>query len=47
MRILTGIATAGVMLLVFGVMILAIFSFARFYLNTIYDAVRMSETGQI
>jgi type II secretory pathway component PulF len=47
MRILTGIATAAVMLLVFAVIIFAIFSFARFYLNTIYDAVRMSETGRI
>jgi type II secretory pathway component PulF len=47
MRVLTGMATALVMFLVFGVIIFAIFSLARFYLKTIYDAVDMSQPGRI
>jgi type II secretory pathway component PulF len=48
MRVLTGIATVGVMLLVFGVMILAIFSlFYHAYLKPINDALEMTRTGRI
>jgi type II secretory pathway component PulF len=45
MNIITGIATVAVVALVFGIIIFAIFSMAMFYINTINDAVRMSEPG--
>jgi type II secretory pathway component PulF len=48
MRTLTGIATAGVMLLVFGVIIFAIFSlFTQAYLKPIQEMLELSETGRI
>jgi len=48
MRILTGIATVGVMFLVFGVIIFAIFSlFMNAYMKPINDMLEMSRTGQI
>ena len=48
MRVLTGIATGAVMLLVFGVIIFAIMSIAwHGYLKHLYDAVEMSNTGRI
>jgi type II secretory pathway component PulF len=45
MRVLTGVATVGVVMLIFGVMIFAIFSLAMFYIGTINDAVEMSQPG--
>jgi type IV pilus assembly protein PilC len=48
MRVLTGIATAGVMFVIFGVIIFAIFSlFINAYLKPIQDALEMSSTGRI
>lgn len=48
MRVLTGIATVGVMLLVFGVIILAIFSlFYHAYLKPLNEALEMTRTGRI
>ncbi|HZN36817.1 MAG TPA: type II secretion system F family protein [Pirellulaceae bacterium] len=48
LRILTGIATVLVMLLVFGVMIFAIFSlFYHAYLKPMHEALEMAETGRI
>jgi type II secretory pathway component PulF len=45
MGIITGIATVGVVALMFGIIIFAIFSLAMFYIGTINEAVRMSEPG--
>jgi type II secretory pathway component PulF len=48
MRVLTAMATVGVMLLVFGVIIYAIFSlFFNAYMKPINDALEMSRTGRI
>lgn len=48
MRVLTGIATALVMLLVFGVIIFAIFSlFTQAYLKPIQEMLDMSQSGRI
>lgn len=48
MRILTGIATAAVMFLVFGIIIYAIFSlFMNVYMKPINDALEMTRTGRI
>jgi type II secretory pathway component PulF len=48
MRVLTGIATVGVMLLVFGVIIFAIFSlFTQAYLKPIQEMLDMSQSGRI
>ena len=48
MRVLTGIATVLVMLLVFGVIIFAIFSlFYHAYLKPINDMIELSNTGRI
>jgi type II secretory pathway component PulF len=48
MRVLTGMATVGVMLLVFGVIIFAIFSlFMNVYMKPINEALEMTRTGRI
>ena len=48
MKVLTGIATVAVMLLVFGVIIYAIFSlFMNVYMKPINDALEMSQSGRI
>ncbi|MDX1944183.1 MAG: type II secretion system F family protein [Pirellulaceae bacterium] len=48
MRMLTGIATVAVMLLVFGVLIFAIFMLAwQVYLKPIYETLDMIESGRI
>jgi type IV pilus assembly protein PilC len=48
MRVLTGIATVGVMLLVFGVIIFAIFSlFTQAYLKPIQESLDMIGSGRI
>jgi hypothetical protein len=47
MVVLTGICTAAVMALVFAIIIFAIFSLARFYLNSIYDTLEMTNSGRI
>ena len=48
MRILTGIATVAVMLLVFAVLIVAIFSlFYHAYLKPINEILEMTESGRI
>ena len=48
MRVLTGIATVGVMFVVFGVIIFAIFSlFTQAYLKPIQEMLDMSQSGRI
>lgn len=44
-KILTGLATAGVWLLFFGIMIYFIFTLAMKYVGGIYDALEMTEPG--
>ena len=47
MRVLTAIATVGVMLLVFGVLILAIFTlFFQLYMKPINEALEMTQPGR-
>jgi type IV pilus assembly protein PilC len=46
LQILTGIATVGVVILIFGLMIFAIFSMAMQYINTIYDTLEMTDPGK-
>jgi type IV pilus assembly protein PilC len=45
MNIITAIATVAVVVLMFGIIIFAIFSLAMFYINTLNEAVRMTEPG--